>query len=248
MIQKFSDYVTSTSKPALEDLKKVLGELKTAIEGMSGRNREPTGTGTSGTGNMGFDVFSPAGKSKTITDGFGQMLQLPPEDEILAAPNTSEFINLANKAFATIGKIEGATNNLGIVPEKTPIQNIINPEDTSKKSMIDEFFNFVKNINDKNTSEPIESLNINDILKPLSGKLNEVNEIIVNQNTTTTNEVKGSVGVEGDVTFNVNMPNNALNEAFSRDKEFQTTLKNEMMKVVEYRLSEDYKRRQNNLS
>ena len=85
----------------------------------------------------------------------------------------------------------------------------------------------------------------------LSKNLNRLNEFqnqTIQQNISTTQKVEGNVGVDGNVNINVNIPNGLLSSAFSGDREFQQSIKDEIMNVVNDRLSKAYSQRQGNFS
>lgn len=98
------------------------------------------------------------------------------------------------------------------------------------------------------TTQPEQITNLQDILSRSVPKMNEIESININQTNTTTQKVEGNVGVDGNVNINVNVPNGLLSNALSGDREFQQTLKEEIMNVVNDRLSKAYSQRQGNFS
>ena len=76
----------------------------------------------------------------------------------------------------------------------------------------------------------------------------KIMEIQNSQNTQTpTQKVEGNVGVDGNVNINVNIPDGYLSTAFSSDRDFQTSIKEQILNVVNYRLSKAYSQGQGNL-
>ena len=231
-----NQWATDDTK-ALFEVTEALGNLKTALS-----TTFPTGSfGTAGTsgGGGGTPLQSPistnvsvndlfigkSGTNKVVSGGFGEFYKLNVGDELLAMPNITELMNDANTAFESISNLEGNFSN------NTP----------------ESFINFVKNISSK-SSEIKEKPNIQDLIGGNIDRLSEVGSTIVNQNITSSQKVEGNVGVDGNVNINVNVPNGLLSTALSSDREFQGALKDEIMKVVNYRLSEAYKKGQGNLS
>ena len=96
--------------------------------------------------------------------------------------------------------------------------------------------------------QPEQINNIQDILSRNTSKMNEIEPLTINQTNTTTQKVEGNVGVDGNVNINVNIPNGLLSSAFSGDREFQQSIKDEIMNVVNDRLSKAYSQRQGNFS
>ena len=232
-----NQWATDDTK-ALFEVTTALGNLKTALN-----TTFPSGAfgtaGTSGGGGGGTPLPSPistdvsvndlfigkSGTNKIVSGGFGEFYKLNVGDELLAMPNITELMNDANTAFESISNLEGNFSN------NTP----------------ESFINFVKNISSK-SSEIKEKPNIQDLIGGNIDRLSEVGSTIVNQNITSSQKVEGNVGVDGNVNINVNVPNGLLSTALSSDREFQGALKDEIMKVVNYRLSEAYKKGQGNLS
>lgn len=238
-----SNVTTSLNQWATDDTKalfevtEALGNLKDALS-----TTFPSGSfGTSGTagGGGGTSLPSPintnvgvndlfigkSDKNKVVTGGFGEFYKLNTGDELLAMPNITELMSDANTAFESISNLEGNFN----------------------KNTSESFINFVKNISSKG-GEIKESPKIQDLIGGNIDRLNEVKSTIINQNITSSQKVEGNVGVDGNVNINVNIPNGLLSTALSSDREFQGALKDEIMKVVNYRLSEAYKKGQGNLS
>jgi hypothetical protein len=235
--ESLSKWVNDPDKGKFE-ITDALKNLKNALT--SAFPADSFGTaGTSGGGGGGTPLPSPidknvgvndlfigkSDKNKVVTGGFGEFYKLNTGDELLAMPNITELMSDANTAFESISNLEGNFN-----------------ENTSES-----FINFVKNISSKGT-EIKQSPNIQDLIGNNLDRLSEVGSTIVNQNITSSQKVEGNVGVDGNVNINVNIPNGLLSTALSSDREFQGALKDEIMKVVNYRLSEAYKKGQGNLS
>lgn len=232
------NYVDDDSR-AKEDITTALTNFKNALSAAYPSG----GFGTSGTAgggggarttpvntdikvNSAGDLFvGKTGKDKVVSTGVGEFYKLNFNDEILAMPNVTELMNDANTAFGSISKLEGYVGN----------------------SMSENLMNFVKNAPTK-VPENFQSTNITDLVANSIGRLQEVGETVINQNISSSQRIDGNVGVDGNVNINVNVPNGLLSNALSSDREFQGALKDEIMKVVNYRLSEAYKKGQGNFS
>jgi hypothetical protein len=231
------NYVDDNTR-AKEDIATALTNFKNALSAAYPSG----GFGTSGTAggggarttpvntdinvNSAGDLFvGKTGKDKVVSTGVGEFYKLNFNDEILAMPNVTELMNDANTAFGSISKLEGYVGN----------------------SMSENLMNFVKNVPTK-VPENFQSTNITDLVANSIGRLQEVGETVINQNISSSQRIDGNVGVDGNVNINVNVPNGLLSNALSSDREFQGALKDEIMKVVNYRLSEAYKKGQGNFS
>ena len=168
-----------------------------------------------------------------------------PEDEVLFATNISEFIQSSSNAFETLQKLNGNDNMKlfefvanSLIPPQKPTEslglNMNNITETQSK------FNSLPQQAPQNNIEDMLSKNLN--------RLNEFQNQTIQQNISTTQKVEGNVGVDGNVNINVNIPNGLLSSAFSGDKEFQQSIKDEIMNVVNDRLSKAYSQRQGNFS
>lgn len=182
---------------------------------------------------------------KTYTDGFGKMWDLDKNDQVLAMPNIDELFNFSNKAYETLSSIQKSTSNMNY----SSLNEMLSSKQTGLEkidygSVTEMLMNRIK----PTTNQPEQINNLQDILSRSVPKMNEMESININQTNTTTQKVEGSVGVDGDVNINVNVPNGLLSNALSGDREFQQTLKEEIMKVVNDRLSKAYSQRQGNFS
>jgi hypothetical protein len=171
--------------------------------------------------------LSAVGK-KTYTDGFGKMWEFNKNDQVLAMPNIDELFNFTNNAYDTLSSIQANVGKIDYGSVTEMLMNKISPTST------------------KQQSEQIN--NIQDILSRNTSKMNEIEPLTINQTNTTTQKVEGNVGVDGNVNINVNIPNGLLSSAFSGDREFQQSIKDEIMNVVNDRLSKAYSQRQGNFS
>jgi hypothetical protein len=70
---------------------------------------------------------------------------------------------------------------------------------------------------------------------------------IVNVNTTSTNEVKGDVGVNGEVKLKIVGLNGSLANILESDPNFQRMFKENVMNIVNERLSKSYSEKLGNL-
>jgi hypothetical protein len=149
-------------------------------------------------------------------------------------PNISKLMSDANTAFSAIENLENDTT-------------ITNQLQTGGFSMTQEFLNFAKKISSSKIQNK-ETPNISELIGGNIEKLEDLGSTVINQNISSSQRIDGNVGVDGNVNINVNVPNGLLSNALSSDREFQGALKDEIMKVVNYRLSEAYKKGQGNFS
>jgi hypothetical protein len=171
--------------------------------------------------------LSAVGK-KTYTDGFGKMWEFNKNDQVLAMPNIDELFNFTNNAYDTLSSIQANVGKVDYGSVTEMLMNKISPTSTKQ--------------------QPEQINNIQDILSRNTSKMNEIEPLTINQTNTTTQKVEGNVGVDGNVNINVNIPNGLLSSAFSGDREFQQSIKDEIMNVVNDRLSKAYSQRQGNFS
>jgi hypothetical protein len=171
--------------------------------------------------------LSAVGK-KTYTDGFGKMWEFNKNDQVLAMPNIDELFNFTNNAYDTLSSIQANVGKIDYGSVTEMLMNKISPTSTKQ--------------------QPEQINNIQDILSRNTSKMNEIEPLTINQTNTTTQKVEGNVGVDGNVNINVNIPNGLLSSAFSGDREFQQSIKDEIMNVVNDRLSKAYSQRQGNFS
>lgn len=171
--------------------------------------------------------LSAVGK-KTYTDGFGKMWEFNKNDQVLAMPNIDELFNFTNNAYDTLSSIQANVGKIDYGSVTEMLMNKISPTATKQ--------------------QPEQINNIQDILSRNTSKMNEIEPLTINQTNTTTQKVEGNVGVDGNVNINVNIPNGLLSSAFSGDREFQQSIKDEIMNVVNDRLSKAYSQRQGNFS
>ena len=173
--------------------------------------------------------LSAVGK-KTYTDGFGKMWEFNKNDQVLAMPNIDELFNFTNNAYDTLSSIQANVGKIDYGSVTEMLMNKISPTTAATKQ------------------QPEQINNIQDILSRNTSKMNEIEPLTINQTNTTTQKVEGNVGVDGNVNINVNIPNGLLSSAFSGDREFQQSIKDEIMNVVNDRLSKAYSQRQGNFS
>lgn len=234
----FTTWANDVNKSGI-DAALALNKFKDALENafpagsISSGNTSPISTGATVTPPPVLnDVFmGKGGSNKFVQGGFGEFYKLNFNDELLAMPNVSKLLEDANTAFSSINTLEGklATEMMG------------------QGNMSEKFINFAKNLNNNQTQRK-ETPSIQDLIGGNLNRLGDVGSTIINQNITSSQKVEGNVGVDGNVNINVNVPNGLLSTALSSDREFQGALKDEIMKVVNYRLSEAYKKGQGNLS
>jgi hypothetical protein len=227
---KLTEYTNEEEQMKL-DIGIAMGNFVTAI-GVMTNNTAFSGAAPFNTTVSTGDMFmGKSGTNKVVQGGFGEFYKLDFNDELLAMPNISKLLEDSNTAFNSINNLE--------------VQ--LGPELMGKENMSEKFINFVKNLNNNQTQRK-ETPSIQDLIGGNLDKLSEVGSTIVNQNITSSQKVEGNVGVDGNVNINVNVPNGLLSTALSSDREFQGALKDEIMKVVNYRLSEAYTKGQGNLS
>ena len=214
------------------DLAIAFKNFKDALENILGGTRfSGTSTPINTTVSTGDLFMGKSGTNKVVEGGFGEFYKLDFNDELLAMPNITKLLEDSNSAFNSIDNLEVK----------------LGPQLAEKENMSEKFINFAKNLNNNQTQRK-ETPSIQDLIGGNLDRLTEVGSTIVNQNITSSQKVEGNVGVDGNVNINVNVPNGLLSTALSSDREFQGALKDEIMKVVNYRLSEAYKKGQGNLS
>ena len=262
IVKTFSDYLTGISFE--EDLNTILGKAGDYKNNSGDVNLdiqfESGGTNTDIVIN-GDDIFQPAKGGAPTVMGRGQMLQGIPEDEVLMATNITEFLNSSQNAFETLNKI----NKEGFLSTSQFVFDSLSQMSTNKDMKLFELI--AQNLS--TPTKPTENLGIDktNIDKLSSGLSNIVSttpeidfdgimrrstekimEIQNSQNTQTpTQKVEGNVGVDGNVNINVNIPDGYLSTAFSSDRDFQTSIKEQILNVVNYRLSKAYSQGQGNL-
>ena len=196
------------------------------------------------------DMFSPSKNSSPTIMNKGEMFTGIPEDEVLLAPNISEFIQSSSRAFETLQSLNinsnmklfelMANNSMGPIKPTENLGLNYNNKDDNKINNGDN--SYQPQTITRSVTQIIEQNNIEDILSKNIGKINEFQ----NQTNTTTQKVEGNVGVDGNVNINVNMPNGLLSNALSGDRDFQRSIREEIMNVVNDRLSKAYSRKQGN--
>lgn len=191
------------------------------------------------------DLYVPSKNAAPTLMSKGQMFTGIPEDDVLFAPKIGDFIQSSSNAFETLQKLNGNDNMKlfefvanSLIPPQKPTEslglNMNNITETQSK------FNSLPQQSPQNNIEDMLSKNLN--------RLNEFQNQTIQQNISTTQKVEGNVGVDGNVNINVNIPNGLLSSAFSGDREFQQSIKDEIMNVVNDRLSKAYSQRQGNFS
>jgi hypothetical protein len=214
------------------DLNVLLSNIKNNLQTWSGVTTTPTlPPATIPAGDI---LIGKNNNDKVIKGGFGEFYKPDVDDEILAMPNISKLMSDANTAFSAIENLENDTT-------------ITNQLQTGGFSMTQEFLNFAKKISSSKIQNK-ETPNISELIGGNIEKLEDLGSTVINQNISSSQRIDGNVGVDGNVNINVNVPNGLLSNALSSDREFQGALKDEIMKVVNYRLSEAYKKGQGNFS
>lgn len=237
VVSTFTTYLTETTNGFATDV----DDIKTALSTALANKGRPSFTAST----FGGDMFIPSNNSAPTVMSKGQMFTGIPEDEILFATNISEFIQSSSNAFETLQKLNGNDNMKlfelvanSLIPPQKPTEslglNMNNITETQSK------FNSLPQQAPQNNIEDMLSKNLN--------RLNEFQNQTIQQNISTTQKVEGNVGVDGNVNINVNIPNGLLSSAFSGDREFQQSIKDEIMNVVNDRLSKAYSQRQGNFS
>ena len=232
-VQAFSDYLVNQFPDDIDT-------LNTRLNDFVATTSRPSITSTTVN-----DLYVPSKNSAPTLMSKGQMFTGIPEDEVLFATNISEFIQSSSNAFETLQKLNGNDNMKlfefvanSLIPPQKPTEslglNMNNITETQSK------FNSLPQQAPQNNIEDMLSKNLN--------RLNEFQNQTIQQNISTTQKVEGNVGVDGNVNINVNIPNGLLSSAFSGDKEFQQSIKDEIMNVVNDRLSKAYSQRQGNFS
>ena len=202
-------------------------------------------TGGTNIPNQEKDYFDLQSGKKTYSDGFGEMIQLDPNDQSLFAPNIDELFEFSNKAYEKLGSIQ---KNVGEFDYGSLTEMLSTKQVGVEKIDYGRITEMITNKINPVTKQPEQITNLQDILSRSVPKMNEIESVNINQTNTTTQKVEGNVGVDGNVNINVNVPNGLLSNALSGDREFQQTLKQEIMNVVNDRLSKAYSQRQGNFS
>lgn len=180
------------------------------------------------------DLYVPSNfKGGTILSGsFGQFT-LNAKDDFLAAPGIDEYISDAQGAFSILNKISEDEN----IRKMSPIiENIINPLSEKTKE---------ENPEITTTESPKMISTLQDLLTR-NMSLEEMSKSI-NITNTTTNEVKGDVGVNGEVKLKIEGLNGSLANILESDPNFQRMFKENVMNIVNERLSKSYSEKMGNL-
>jgi len=180
------------------------------------------------------DLYVPSNfKGGTILSGsFGQFT-LNAKDDFLAAPGIDEYISDAQGAFSILNKISEDEN----IRKMSPIiENIINPLSEKNKEENPELIT---------TESPKIISTLQDLLT--RNMSSEEMSKSINITNTTTNEVKGDVGVNGEVTIKVDGISGNLSTILESDPNFQRMFKENVMNIVNERLSKSYGEKLGNL-
>jgi hypothetical protein len=173
----------------------------------------------------------------------GKTFEGIPEDETLLAPNITEFLNSSNTAFNTLSNLK---NNQNMQLFEMVAKSMALPAKPTENLGLSIGDIFEKTKSQPTITNQVPELNFDDILSKSLNKINEIQNQTVQQNITTSQKVEGNVGVDGKVDINVNVPNGLLANAFSNDRDFQQSLRDEIMNVVNHRLSKAYSQSQGN--
>jgi hypothetical protein len=245
-IESLNTYTTSNTL-LRADIRELLTQMKKAYDINESDNKVFTGDEIFKGGPVvqKNDYFDMSLGKKTYSDGFGKMIELDPKDQVLAAPNIDELFSFTNQAYETLTSIQKSTSNMNYGSLTEMLSTKQGGVEKIDYGQITEML--MSKINPV-TTQPEQITNLQDILSRSVPKMNEIESININQTNTTTQKVEGNVGVDGNVNINVNVPNGLLSNALSGDREFQQTLKEEIMNVVNDRLSKAYSQRQGNFS
>jgi hypothetical protein len=264
IVDTFESYVKTSGdfERDLQDIKGKIGEYRNNNSGnvvldinFSGGANESNVTIN------GNDVFQPATGGAPTLMGRGKIIQGIPEDEVLMAPNISDLMKSSQTAFSTLGKI----SNKSLLSTSQIVLDTLSQMSTKKDMKLFELI--AQNLS--TPTKPTENLGVNkNEIEMLGGGISDlitqspnvdfdeilrkstekIMEIQNTQNTTTpTQKVEGNVGVDGNVNINVNIPDGYLSTAFSSDRDFQSSIKEQILNVVNYRLSKAYSQGQGNL-
>jgi hypothetical protein len=261
-----SNYLTGplepdTFKGDIEEIKNKIGEF---IGTGKPQLKVEFSSATSPTIIQGKDMFIPRAGNEVVTGSKGQFFTGIPEDDVLFAPGIKNFLNSSSMAFNTLSQL----NDSGIetfLSSSNSVFDLLNQVSGNKDMKLYEMF--AKNLS--TPTKPTENLGINkreielmgggingiipqtpeiDVENILNRSVDKIMEIQNTQNTQTpTQKVEGNVGVDGNVNINVNIPDGYLSTAFSSDRDFQSSIKEQILNVVNYRLSKAYSQGQGNL-
>ena len=265
IVKKFTEYLeTGPFERDVQDIKDRINEYQNNSGNVS--LNIDFGSSSASTNNApvninGEDIFQPATGGAPTLMGRGKIIQGIPEDEVLMAPNISDLMKSSQTAFSTLGKI----SNKSLLSTSQIVLDTLSQMSTKKDMKLFELI--AQNLS--TPTKPTENLGVNkNEIEMLGGGISDlitqssnvdfdeilrkstekIMEIQNTQNTTTpTQKVEGNVGVDGNVNINVNIPDGYLSTAFSSDRDFQSSIKEQILNVVNYRLSKAYSQGQGNL-
>lgn len=260
VVNVFKSYISNPSGFEA-DVDKIISAL-----GKDGSQKPYTPKIGSMTANPVNDLYVPTSNSNPVVMSKGQAFKGIPEDEILMAPNIKDFLQSSNTAFNTLSDLKNnqtikeflessntALNTLSDLKNNQSMQlfemvakNLAIPTKPTENLGIS--LNSIQEKPQTTITKQTPEINFEDFLSKSINKINEIQNQVVEQKITTTQKVEGNVGVDGNVNINVNVPNGLLSNALSGDREFQQSLKEEIMNVVNDRLSKAYSQRQGNFS
>lgn len=235
------DYATDMNELA-EDLKK----LKKLLRLPSGTESDPI----SGTQDVEVnDLFIPSEfkGGRIISGAFGEF-SMNPKDDFLAAPDLDSFVNNAQGAFSILNTmINSDTNKLQTLQDM--LNNNMNLEIPTTEVTPNIKTETIPNIINVNKTTEIQN-NLGTNMEELLTKNINLENLTkaVDVNNKTTNEVTGNVGVNGDVKIKVEGLQGSLAQILDSDPNFQRMFKENVMSIVNERLSKSYGEKLGNLS
>lgn len=250
-----------TFKGDIEEIKNKIGEF---VGTGKPQLKVQFSSDTSPTIIQGKDMFIPRAGNEVVTGSKGEFFTGIPEDDVLFAPGIKNFLNSSNMAFETLSQLDNSGISSFLSSSNTVFESL-NKVSGNKDIRLYELI--AKNL--ATPSKPTENLGISkkeielmgggiknvapqnpeiDVENIFKRSVDKIMEIQNSQNTqTSTQKVEGNVGVDGNVNINVNIPDGYLSTAFSSDRDFQTSIKEQILNVVNYRLSKAYSQGQGNL-
>jgi len=195
------------------------------------------------------DLFIPSEfkGGRIISGAFGEF-SMNPKDDFLAAPDLDSFVNNAQGAFSILNTmINSDTNKLQTLQDM--LNNNMNLEIPTTEVTPNIKTETIPNIINVNKTTEIQNnlgTNMEELLTKNINLENLTKAVEVNNKTT--NEVTGNVGVNGDVKIKVEGLQGSLAQILDSDPNFQRMFKENVMSIVNERLSKSYGEKLGNLS
>jgi hypothetical protein len=195
------------------------------------------------------DIYIPSDLKggSIVTGSFGQFT-MNPKDDFLAAPDLDSFVNNAQGAFSILNTMQNSdTNKLQTLQEiLTKNMSLEIPTTEVTPNIKTETIPNIINVNKTTEIQNNLGTNMEELLTKNINLENLTKAVDVNNKTT--NEVTGNVGVNGDVKIKVEGLQGSLAQILDSDPNFQRMFKENVMTIVNERLSKSYGEKLGNLS